>query len=454
MLTSFVSQIETALGPPTATPVRVSDAGAAELPSCFAVTDLAVASFQAAAVELAVLKKARRVDVNRRLAALWFDMTIRPQGWTLPPTWDAIAGVYRCSDGWIRLHTNAPHHRAAALRTLTCAPNKEAVKEAALGWRKSDLEAAVVLENGASAAMHTPEEWARHPQGKAVAQDPLIAWSDVGPDGGLDGGPDGGACSTPVAIEDLKILDLTRVLAGPVATRFLAGFGAQVLRIDPPWWSEPNVEPEVTLGKRRAGLDLTQAQDRQTFEALLSQADVLVHGYRPGALSGLGYDPEALRKVAPKLIDISLCAYGWRGPWAARRGFDSLVQMSCGIAAEGMQQKGTDVPVPLPVQALDHATGYLMAAAALRAVNHRNGTGQIRSARLSLARTALLLMSAGTRNFTGHAVDEGADDRLPVLEKTDWGAAQRLRFPVQVDGIAPKWPHPAGLLRVDAPTWR
>ena len=441
MLTSFVSQIESALGPRTDTSVQVTETGEAELPSCFAVTDLAVASFRAAAVELAALKQARAVEVNRRLAVLWFDMTLRPQGWSLPPTWDAIAGLYRCSDGWIRLHTNAPHHRAAALRVLKCAAEMDAVKATVIKWQKSELETAIVLENGAAAAMQSGVEWANHPQGKAIAEEPLIAWRDVG------------ECSAEVALEDLKILDLTRVLAGPVATRFLAGFGAQVLRIDPPWWSEPNVEPEVTLGKRRAGLDLTQAQDRQAFEALLAKADVLVHGYRPGALSGLGYDPTVLRKIAPRLIDISLCAYGWHGPWAGRRGFDSLVQMSCGIAAEGMHRKGSGIPEPLPVQALDHATGYLMAAAALRAVHLRNITGQIRSARLSLARTALLLTSEGSEEFQGEVVADQPEDWVPSLEQTDWGPAQRLQFPVQVDGVGPEWRYRAGLLRVDAPIW-
>lgn len=441
MLSSFFSQIEQALGSLVDGPVQVTETGEAELPSCFAVTDLAVASFRAAAVELASLKQARAVEVNRRLAALWFNMSLRPEGWTLPPTWDAIAGLYRCSDGWIRLHTNAPHHRAAALRVLKCAADKEAVKAAVIQWQKSELETAIVLENGAAAAMHSREEWAEHPQGKAVAEEPLIAWADVE------------ECPAVVALEDLKVLDLTRVLAGPVATRFLAGFGAQVLRIDPPWWNEPNVEPEVTLGKRRAGLDLTQAQDRQTFEALLAKADVLVHGYRPDALSGLGYGPTVLRKIAPRLIDISLCAYGWHGPWAGRRGFDSLVQMSCGIAAEGMHRKGNDTPVPLPVQALDHATGYLMAAAALRAVHLRNTTGQIRSARLSLARTAMLLTSAGSKNFQGDELVEQPEDWLASLEQTVWGPAKRLRFPVRVDGVEPNWQHPAGLLRIDNPTW-
>ena len=441
MATSFLTQIEEALGVERATPPQVIETGTAELPSCFAVTDLAVATMAAAAKQLASLTGARDVIINRRLASLWFDMTLRPQGWVLPDAWDSIAGVYQASDGWIRLHTNAPHHRKSALRVLDCSGEKETVGAAVAKWRKSQLEDAIVAENGAAAAMHSMAEWAAHPQGQAVAEDPLIAWDEVS------------ESRSKAALHKIKVLDLTRVLAGPVATRFLAGFGAQVLRIDPPWWSEPGVEPEVTLGKRRAGLDLTRAEDRKTFEALLTKADVLVHGYRPGALSGLGYDPIALRKIAPHVIDISLCAYGLDGPWADRRGFDSLVQMSCGIAHEGMARKRADRPVPLPVQALDHATGYLMAAAALRAIRVRNETGQVLSACLSLARTAALLLSKPAQDFSDNSIIETADDLSEEMEVTGWGPARRLRFPILMNGEEPKWPVSAGRLRVDPPKW-
>jgi crotonobetainyl-CoA:carnitine CoA-transferase CaiB-like acyl-CoA transferase len=214
-------------------------------------------------------------------------------------------------------------------------------------------------------------------------------------------------------LKDVRVLDLTRVLAGPVATRFLAGFGANVLRIDPPWWSEPGVEPEVTIGKRRAGLDLRNVDDRSRFEALLARADVLIHGYRPGALDGLGLGASRRREIAPALIEVSLNAYGWTGPWRGRRGFDSLVQMSSGIADEGMRRTEAAYPVPLPVQALDHATGLLMAAAALRALRLRRDTGKVLSARLSLARTAAMLTGCGARAAAGDGVVSVRPDRYP-----------------------------------------
>lgn len=441
MQTSLNQQIEHALGSGPDQSIEVRVRGDAELPSCFAVTDLAVAALRSASVELASLTGGREITIDRRLAALWFDMTLRPDGWTPPAPWDRLAGVYRASDGWIRLHTNAPHHREAALRVLECAPETAAVAAAVARWRKSRLEDAILAEKGAAAAMHSMGEWAAHPQGQAVGREPLIAWRE------------GASCPRHAGIADLKVLDLTRVLAGPVATRFLAGFGAQVLRLDPPWWSEPGLEPEVTLGKRRAGLDLTQRRDRNIFEDLLSQADILVHGYRPGALSGLGYGEDRLQSLAPHMIDVSLCAYGWSGPWADRRGFDSLVQMSCGLAEEGMRRSGADHPVPLPVQALDHATGYLMAAAVLRAVRVRNETGAILSARLSLARTAALLVSQGAHDFRGEAIDQATEDFETSMEMTSWGPGRRLRFPAQIDAKGPDWRHPAGRLRVDPPAW-
>ena len=418
-----------------------------ELPSIFAVADLAAASLGAAAGELAALLDVGRVTLDRRLAQFWFGTTLRPTGWAVPSPFDPIIGDYRADDGWVRLHTNAPRHRAAALQVLGCVAERDVVAKAVAAREAGALEAAVVEAGGAAAAMRSLADWAAHPQGRAVAAEPLIAWDERG------------AARRPARMEGLRVLDLTRVLAGPVATRFLAGFGAEVLRIDPPWWDEPGNVQEVTLGKCCAGLDLRERADRAAFERLLGGADVLVHGYRPGALAGLGYDDEALGRLAPAMVEVTLDAYGWSGPWAGRRGFDSLVQMSCGIAAEGMHRAGADRPVPLPVQALDHATGYLMAAAALRALRVRGKEGRVMRARLSLARTAALLVSGGIREAGEPLGAETADDLAPEIEMTDWGPARRLAHPVRladpigVGGRGPAWPHPAGPLRRHAPAW-
>ncbi|MEM9763136.1 MAG: CoA transferase [Pseudomonadota bacterium] len=440
-MTAFQDEIADALGRDLPSGVTVVETDRAALGSWFNVSDLAAASFGAAAAELAALLGEPSVTVSRRRVLRWFGMTLRPIGWTLPAAWDPIAGDYRASDGWIKLHTNAPHHRARALEVLGCDGTKEAVAQAVGQWGKTALETAILEAGGCAAAMHSLAEWQDHPQGRAVARTPLIEWRD------------NDAAGRPLALEGLRVLDLTRVLAGPVATRFLAGFGARVLRIDPPDWSEPGVEPEVTLGKRCAGLDLRSRAGRRAFEELLGAADVLVHGYRPGALAGLGYSAEEMRGIAPALIDVSLCAYGWEGPWAERRGFDSLVQMSSGIAAEGMARSGSERPVPLPVQALDHATGYLMAAAVLRAIRRRCATGQSVSARLSLARTAALLISGGVAETEAAMPDDAGADLGPKIENTGWGEARRVAFPMALPDGRPRWRYPSGPLRRHEAGW-
>jgi len=246
---------------------------------------------------------------------------------------------------------------------------------------------------------------------------------------------------------------MTRVLAGPVSTRMLAGLGATVLRIDAPSWDEPGVVPEVTRGKRCARLDLKSRSGRETFLQLLAAADVFVHGLRPGALEALGLGPAARRALRPGLVDVCLDAYGWAGPWAARRGFDSLVQMSCGIAEAGMRHAGADRPVPLPVQALDHATGYLIAAAVLRALAQRQRHGVGTRARLSLARSAALLLDAPPPEpREAHAPACEADLDAGV-EATAWGPARRIRAPWTIEGVHTYWELPASPLGSAEASW-
>lgn len=446
-MSDFVNDVATAF--PTADLASVSVVGEGNLLSWFQVTELAVATLGAAGLMLARLGglgEPPPVTVDRRLASFWFDMTLRPSGWSMPSPWDPVAGNYRAKTGWIRLHTNVPHHRAAALSVLGVAADRSAVARAVAGWEANALETAVVEAGGCAAEMRSLEALSVHPQGRAVAGEPLIHWRTC---------PDGAAFSVNVPerpLTGLRVLDLTRVLAGPVAGRFLSAYGADVLRIDPPHWDEPGIVPEVTLGKRCAGLDLHRSDDRATFESLLKQADIFLHGYRPAALERLGYGEDVVRRLNPGVVDVSLDAYGWTGPWAARRGFDSLIQMSSGIADYGMAKQGTDRPYPLPVQALDHATGYLMAAAVLHALREGAKSGYGLSARLSLARTAHLL-SQSPAAVPGTIPGETEDDVDPHIEETDWGPARRVRFPLQIEGINGRWNNAAVALRTSPARW-
>jgi len=437
-----------ALGGADADLGKVTFTGAGSLPSIFAVSGLAVASMAAAGLAAAELVGATQIVANRRLASMWFAMASRPQGWAPPPLWGAIAGDYRGADGWIRLHTNAPHHSVIAARTLNCEEDRAAVTAAVASWPVHDLEAKIVAAGGCAAAMRSAEAWAMHPQGAAVAAEPLVHLDEQ--EG--ERRPVGGTGERP--LNGVRVLDLTRVLAGPIATRFLAGLGAEVLRVDPPWWDEPAIAAEVTRGKTCARLDLREADQRARLIDLLRHADILIHGYRPGALDGLGLGAEERRRLNHTLIDVSLDAYGWTGPWAGRRGFDSLVQMSSGIAEAGMRQLGRDKPTPLPVQALDHAQGYLMAASALRGLRHRAMQGGGWRSRSSLARVASLLLQHRADPAAPPLVPESPEDLSDAVETTLWGPLRWLKPPIEISGAPLRWDQPSNALGSSTAAWR
>lgn len=442
------------VGGPAGSVEHVSMRGHRVLSSRYPVADLASAAVGAAGLALAEFGAAgghlAGVEVDRGLAAAWFGVSFLPSGWKLPEQWDPVAGDYRCADGWIRLHTNDPAHRVAAMAVLGIPDSEDvpadrtAVTAAVRHWPGEELESAVVSAGGCAAQLRTPEAWRNHHQGMAVAQDQLASrvFTDISATPTI-----AGPAERPLA--GLRVLDLTRVLAGPVATRYLAGFGAQVLRIDPPDRHETSLEIEMTLGKRCARLDLRR--QRADLLELLAGADVLVHGYRPGAMAGLGLGEVQLHAARPGLVEVMLDAYGWAGPWRGRRGFDSLVQMSTGIAA-AVGDAGPDArPTPLPVQALDHATGYLAAAAALRALTERHRTGLGSVSRVSLARTAMLLEDFRADRDEGpiEAVDPGG----ATAEQTVWGAGYRLPGPVTVGPARMSWEVGAAPLGSSPAAW-
>ena len=425
-------------------------------PSCFSVTDLAASSIGAVGdaiahllVDLGISTTVSRVQVDQRLASLWFAQSIHPIGWDMPPVWDAIAGDYQTRDGWIKLHTNLAHHRAAALSVLQVEAERGEVSDAVRSWDAQDLESKIVAAGGVAAALRSRADWSVHPQGQALKSEPLVAWEKAR-EAKIRRWP----ATHKQPLNGLRVLDLTRVLAGPVATRTLAGFGAQILRIDPPGWDEGIVVPDITLGKQCAYLDLNQNDDRKLFEGLLASADVLVHGYRPDALENLGFGEAFRLDLAPGLIEVKLDAYGWTGPWCNRRGFDSLVQMSCGIAEAGMGWANKTQPTPLPVQALDHATGYLMAAALIRALSEFVIGGVLKNTRLSLARTADLLVDHPQEETGTLGTEPTQYDFSNDIEQTPWGHAHRLKPALTIDGIPMQWSSPACNFGSASPEWK
>lgn len=426
------------------------------LASAYDVTEFAAATVAAAALTTAQLHAVRRAEPCRRVlvdrpaavAAFLSERLFASIGWDREPAWDPIAGNYRTQDGWIRLHTNYSYHRAAVERVLGQG-DRAAVAARTATWNGADLEAAVVGERGCAAAMHSTQVWSASRPGAAAATEPFLrtTWSsESGNDtrlppveGRSDAGPFAG----------IRVLDLTRVIAGPVCTRFLAGYGADVLRIDPPGFQEvAALVPDMMAGKRAAALDLTDADGRRVFEGLVAEAHVLVGGLRPDALARLGYDTASLRRLNPSIITASLNAYGWDGPWRDRRGFDSLVQMSCGLAATGA---GNGEPVALPAQALDHGTGYLLAAGIAQALADLVATGRPSDVRASLIGTANLLMTGGPRDIMTDTSPALVTERVRM--DTAWGPAEIVAVPGRIEGVAPRWTIAPGPLGSHDATW-
>jgi len=351
----------------------------------------------------------------------------RPVGMGFAP----LSRFWRTSDGWLRLHGNYPHHRAAALAVLG-----DDVAQAAERWRAVDLEEAVVAAGGAAAAVRTAAEWRDSPPGRAVADRPLLSLRRM-----TDGPP------RSAAPAGLRVLDLTRVIAGPVAGRTLASHGADVLRVDGPRLPDDRGGlVDTGAGKRHVVLDLMAAGDRRTVEELLAGADVVLQGYRPGALDALGMGPEALLERHPHLVVVRLSAWGTTGPWGERRGFDSLVQAATGIADV---YGSPEAPGALPVQALDHATGHLAAALALGALARRRDEGGGWFGELSLARTAHWLLDAPVpASEPAPAADPDPEPyllRLPTSE----GTATVVAPPG-----SPAWTTAAVLAPDAQPVWR
>ncbi|MDL5157123.1 CoA transferase [Actinomycetospora termitidis] len=360
--------------------------------------------------------RAPRIDLARVGSSFRADQLLRVDG-VAPGGFAPLSGFWRAADGWVRTHANYPHHRDRLLDALDVPDDQ--VADAIAARPALEVEELVVGNGGIAVAVRDRDAWSSSAPGRDVAGEPLVAIRRT---------------ERPTVVVDRppRVLDLTRVIAGPVATRTLALTGADVLRVDPPTMPElPTQHLDTGLGKRTTVLDGSDPRLR----ALADTADVVVTGYRPGALDRFGLAPEELLARRPGLVVVRLDAWGWTGPWAGRRGFDSIVQAASGIAvACGSDER----PGALPAQALDHATGYLVAATALLGLAERSTRGgSVRE--LSLARTAEWLWAHPELVTTAGAVE-------PVRQSLG-----RVEVPPPVFGGT--WAAPAHELGADAPYW-
>jgi len=428
------------------------------LPSSFAVGTAAQSTIAAVAAAAAELWRQRggntqRIVVDMLHAAAEFrsERLYHLDGKPSARLWDSIAGTYRCGDDrWVRLHTNFPHHRDGILALLDCAYEREAVQAALDNWQAEAFEDAVAERGLVATMMRSTAEWLATPQGAALAGQALVALEQIGeaPPEPLD--------EAERPLSGIRVLDLTRIIAGPVCGRALAAHGAEVLRIASP--KLPYVAPLVIdtgRGKLSAHVDLDEEDGRATLADLLRQADVFVQGYRPGGLAERGFSPKRAAATRPGIVYVSLSAYGYAGPWAGRRGFDSLVQTASGINHEEALAAGAEGPLELPCQVLDHASGYLMALGALAALQRRAEEGGSWHVRVSLARTGRWLQGLG-RVAGGHGCPEPAPEALAkLMDETNsaFGRLSAVRHAAALSETPAFWARPAVPLGCHRPSW-
>ncbi|MGW3207511.1 CoA transferase [Streptomyces sp. NPDC001135] len=429
------------------------------LPARLPVRELAracVGTCALAAAELAARRASLpevpgvRVDDGAVAAAFHSERHLLVDG-RPPVVFAPLSRFWRTADGWVRTHANYPHHRARLLGALGL-PADATVETVAAGIAERpalEVEEAVHGAGGLAVALRTPEEWQAHEQAAEVAARPLVERERPTTAPARVLAPLDPAAAPLLPAAGLRVLDLTRVLAGPVATRTLALLGADVLRLDAPWLPElPDQHADTGFGKRSATLDL--GTDRDTFEELLASADVVVTGYRPGALDRFGLSPEALFARRPGLVVAQVSAWGAYGPWGGRRGFDSLVQVATGIAAT---EGSTAEPGALPAQALDHGTGHLLAAAVLRALTEQSYDGGGRWVRLALARTALWLTDGIRPTAATGAPYEGPQAWLAETG-SPLGRLRHALPPVSFTGGPAGWARPPVPWGSDSARWR
>jgi crotonobetainyl-CoA:carnitine CoA-transferase CaiB-like acyl-CoA transferase len=391
------------------------------------------------------------VDMRHAVVECRSERYLRVDGKPPGPAWDAIAGVYKTRDQrFVRLHTNFPHHRAAVCNVLNCKAERDEVQAALMQWDAEPFETAAYAAGGVVAMMRSHDEWSASPHGKALAALPLLTIEKIG-DAAPKPWPSG---DRPLA--GVRVLDLSRVIAGPVAGRTLAVHGADVLLISgPDLPAIPWLTIDTGRGKLTSFAELKSEQGRDSLRDLLASADIFSQGYRPSAIASVGFSPQDAAKINPGIVYVSLSAYGHAGPWAERRGFDSLVQTSTGFNHAEGQAAGVEGPKELPAQMLDHATGYFMAFGAMMAKARQSREGGSWHVRVSLAQTGRWLWNLG-RVADGFATEDLRSETVaPFLEEipSGFGPLRSVRHSALLSKTPAFWARQAMPLGSHPPQW-
>jgi crotonobetainyl-CoA:carnitine CoA-transferase CaiB-like acyl-CoA transferase len=401
-----------------------------------------------AASELWFLRTGRRqqvkVDLRAAVASLRSGFYLRIDGKPPPAPWDPMSGFYPVRDGrWVSIHCNFANHRAAALKVLGTGEDRAKASEASSRWHGVDLEDAIHAAGGCAGLARRAGEWAAHPHAAAVATQPLLEILRIGE------APPKPLPQGDRPLSGVRVLDLTRVLAGPTCAKTLAEHGADVLKITAAHLPDSGaIEFDTGIGKLAAHLDLRTTEGAATLRRLLGGADVFSQSYRPGALAARGFSPEEAAKLRPGIVCVSLNAWGQTGPWKDRRGFDSIVQTVSGMAyASGDASK----PKLLPCSAIDYVSGYLMAYGAMVALARRAREGGSWLVRVALARTGKWIVDRGTVDADAPLAEEPAG--LTMETESPAGRIGHLKPVLQMSETPGRWTRPPVPLGHHRPEW-
>ena len=419
------------------TPYRVGTAGAAVL-----------GAVGLAASQLWFLKTGKyqhaSIDVRAAAAAMRSARYLKIDGQAPKEIWDPLSGYYPVKDGWVSIHCNFANHREAAMNVLGNPKDRAAAEAASLHWEGLALEEAIHAAKGCAGFARGAIEWERHPHSAAVAAQPLLQIKKI-----ADSRPEP-LPAGPRPLSGVRVLDLTRVLAGPTCARTLAEHGADVLKIAGPHLPDSGAsEYDTGIGKLQAHLDLRQAKDVETLRALLKTGDVFSQSFRPGTLATRGFSPAQAARLRPGIVYVTLSAWGTDGPWRGRRGFDSIVQTVSGMA---YRQSGDSKPKLLPVSVIDYVSGYLMAFGAMVALARRSTEGGSWLVRVSLARTGKWIVDRGLiEDFAAVPVELPGEELKKLLMQTQ--NFTHLRPVLELSETPPRWERPPVPLGTHPAEW-
>jgi crotonobetainyl-CoA:carnitine CoA-transferase CaiB-like acyl-CoA transferase len=390
------------------------------------------------------------VDMRAAIAAFRSERYLRVDGRPVEDRRSPLFGFYSTADGrWVQIHANLPHHHAGHVKFFGCDETRESMAAAVATWDAQALEDALNAVGLPAGMVRSRDEWLVHEQARAVAELPLLEIVRIG-----DSPPE-----PPVAGADpasgVRVLDLTRVIAGPEAGRTLASYGAEVLLVSSPHLPNlPSLVVDMGLGKRATSLDLRRSGDADRLRGLIERADVFSQSYRPGALARLGFGPEDVARLRPGIVYVTLSAYGHVGPWRERRGFETLIQSVSGLAHEQGFGGGLGRPQHLPAQVVDHATGYLAAFGALVALARRAREGGSYLVRVSLVQTGRWVDALGRVRGRDVADQTLADvDHLLAERDSPFGRLRHVIPAARLSETPPSWARPPAPLGTHEPVW-